>query len=167
MKPYELMIDQETCWGCKTCVVACKQENKTPAGINLISVTENGPHTTPEHKDFAFQVKICRHCDEPPCAEACPEEAIMKRPDGIVLLYPEKCVGCRLCAEACPFDAIGFDELSGTAYKCNLCHQRVDQGLVPACADNICLAHCILFGDSEQIQSGTAGVGSLRLTEAA
>jgi Fe-S-cluster-containing dehydrogenase component len=151
MKPYKLIVDQEACWGCKTCVVACKQENRTPHGSNLISVMENGAHTSPESKDFVFQVTVCRHCDDPPCREACPEEAIVKRSDGIVVLYQEKCVGCKLCVNTCPFGAIGFDEKGGTAHKCNLCHERVDRGLIPACADNVCLAHCILFSNSEEM----------------
>jgi Fe-S-cluster-containing dehydrogenase component len=49
--------------------------------------------------------------------------------------------------EACPYDAIRFDEEKGKALKCNLCHHRVDKGLIPACADNVCLAHCIYFGN--------------------
>jgi Fe-S-cluster-containing dehydrogenase component len=91
------------------------------------------------------------HCDDPPCEEACPEEAIAKREDGIVILDYEKCTGCQLCMEACPFDVVDFDEGKGIAQKCNLCYQRVDNGLIPACADNVCLAHCIYFGDPHEI----------------
>jgi Fe-S-cluster-containing dehydrogenase component len=54
--------------------------------------------------------------------------------------------------EACPYDAIEYDERKHTALKCNLCHHRVDQGLIPACADNVCLAHCIYFGDLSSIE---------------
>jgi Fe-S-cluster-containing dehydrogenase component len=76
----------------------------------------------------------------------------VKRPDGIVILNEETCDGCQACLAACPYDAIAFDEERGKAFKCNLCHHRVDQGLLPACADNICLAHCIYFGDPEEIE---------------
>lgn len=145
MKTYALIIDHDSCWGCMTCEVACKQENRAADGIKLIAVVEDGPGMIDGKLDFAFQVNLCRHCDEPPCADACPEEAITKRSDGIVLMDFERCTGCRLCIEACPYEAIDFDPDKSIAQKCNLCHHRIDQGLIPACADNVCLAHCIHF----------------------
>jgi len=96
-------------------------------------------------------VNVCRHCDDPPCAEVCIEKAISKREDGIVAIDYEKCTGCQACIEACPYNAIAFDMNKGIAQKCNLCHHRVDKGLIPACADNVCLAHCIYFGDPDEI----------------
>ena len=146
MKPYKLMIDEEACWGCKTCEVACKQQNNTPPGVQLISVQENGAQVILEKRDFVFHITVCRHCDESPCVEACPVEAIVKRDDGIVILLQDQCTGCRLCLEACPYGAIAFDEGKGVAQKCNLCCDRLDRGLLPACADNVCLAHCIHVG---------------------
>lgn len=143
MKKYALHIDHEMCWGCKTCEVACKQETNAPDGVKIIYVSEDGPKATNGRLEFAFHVNVCRHCDEPPCAEACPEGAITKRQDNIVLLDDGKCTGCRLCIEACPYDAIAFDTEKDLALKCDLCHHRIDNGLLPACADNVCLAHCI------------------------
>ncbi|MFH1954899.1 MAG: 4Fe-4S dicluster domain-containing protein [Pseudomonadota bacterium] len=151
MKPYALVIDHKACWGCKTCEVACKQENGASDGIRLISVLEDGPQLIDGKIDFAFRVNVCTHCDDPPCLDACSEGAITKRPDGIVVMDDEKCSGCELCIEACPYDAIAFDAEKDVAQKCNLCHHRVDQGLIPACADNVCLAHCIYFGDPSEI----------------
>ena len=104
--------------------------------------------------DFVFRISVCRHCDDPPCVDACPEEAIDKREDGIVVMEYEKCSGCEACIEACPYDAIAFDEDQGVAQKCNLCRHRVDQGLVPVCADKVCLAHCIYFGDPKEAPQG-------------
>jgi len=77
--------------------------------------------------------------------EVCPESAIEEREDGVVILDQEKCSACGLCANECPYNAISLDPESGLAYKCNLCFQRIDKGLIPACADNVCLAHCISF----------------------
>ncbi len=143
MKQVALKIDHELCWGCRACEVACKQEMNPPEGVALVRVLEDGPREENGRLHFVFQVKTCRHCDEPPCAEACPEGAIHKREDGIVVLDLEQCTGCQSCVEACPHDAIAFDAHLGIARKCNLCCHRVDKGLLPACADNVCLAHCI------------------------
>ena len=176
MPQFEINIDERLCWGCRTCEVACKQENRAPDGIRLIAVAEIGPKAVDGQYEFSFEVNLCRHCDDPPCAEACPEtainkrddgivvmdyelctgcqacieacpeDAISKREDGIIVMDDERCSGCQACVEKCPYDAITFDEDKGIARKCNLCHHRVDRGLIPACADNVCLAHCINFG---------------------
>ena len=151
MEHYSLFIDQEACWGCQACEVACKQENNATDGVKLISVSGDGPKMVGGRLDFIFRVNVCQHCDEPPCVDACPEEAIMKRNDGIVVMDYEKCTGCKSCIDACPYDAIAFDEEKGVAQKCNLCHHRVDNGLIPACADNVCLAHCIRFERSNEV----------------
>lgn len=145
MKKFELSIDNDLCWGCRTCEVACKQENRTAGGVRLIAVREDGPRQIDDRAEFAFQVNLCRHCDEPPCADACPETAISKRDDGIVVMDYDLCTGCQACIQECPYDAIAYDEDRNIAQKCNLCHHRVDRGLIPACADNVCLAHCIHF----------------------
>lgn len=148
-----LEITEEKCWGCKTCEVACKQENQAPDGVKLIQVWEDGPRQVNGQWHFVFRATLCRHCEEPPCANACAEVAIIKRADGIVILDQGKCIGCRACLSACPYNAIAFDETAGVAMKCNLCHHRLDKGLLPACADNICLGHCITltFADSGSV----------------
>jgi Fe-S-cluster-containing dehydrogenase component len=117
----------------------------------FITVDEEASETPDGRPQFTFRVNICRHCDEPPCVDACPEEAIVQREDGIVKLIEEQCSGCRACMAECPYDAIAFDAERAVARKCNLCHHRVDHGLMPACADNVCLAHCIYFGSPEGI----------------
>ena len=145
MPKYEVVIDHRLCWGCRTCEVACKQENRAAEGVKLISVKEDGPRQTDERPESVFQVSLCRHCDEPPCVDVCPEAAIHKRDDGIVVLDDELCTGCQACMQECPYDAIAYDAERCVAQKCNLCHHRVDHGLIPACADNVCLAHCVHF----------------------
>jgi len=143
MKRYSMVIDNEACWGCKACEVACKQEMNATEGVKLIAVGEKGPELKEGRWSFFFQVSVCGHCEEPSCAEACSDAAITKREDGIVVLDQERCTGCGACVEACPYDAITLDITRGVAVKCNLCSHRIDQGLLPACADNICLGHCI------------------------
>jgi len=156
MKKHSLIIDNESCWGCKTCEVACKQENMAPEGVKLIYVSEDGPRKIDGILDLQFHVNVCQQCDDPPCSDACPEAAIYKREDGIVVMYYKQCSGCGLCIDACTYDAISFDPGKAIAQKCNLCYHRVDQGLLPACADNVCPAHCIYFGDPMDIQAQIA-----------
>ena len=151
MKPYKLVIDHEACWGCRTCEVACKHELSVPSGVQLIYISENSLDDANGLPQFSYQVNLCVHCDDPPCLDVCPEEAITKREDGIVVLDHSQCSGCQACLDACPYDAITFDQETQVAHKCNLCHNRVDNGLVPACADNVCLAHCIYFGDPQTV----------------
>lgn len=143
MASVSLTIDHKLCWGCKTCEVACKQENRAPDGVKLIAVCEDGPRQIEGKLMFTFFVNLCRHCDDPPCADACADAAIVKRRDGIVVLDVDRCTGCQTCISACPYDAIEFDDSNAVAQKCNLCHHRIDNGLLPACADNVCPAHCI------------------------
>ena len=143
MTAFALIVDHESCWGCRTCEVACKQENDTPDGVRLIRVTEEGPKAAGD--ELLFRVHVCRHCDDPACVMACPDGAIIKDSNGVVIMESADCTGCQSCIEACPYAAIAFDECAGVAQKCNLCHHRVEKGLIPACADNVCLAHCIIF----------------------
>ncbi len=162
MTDYRLAVDNVACWGCRTCEVACKQENRTPEGLRLISVTEDGPRLSEGKLDFSYRVTLCRHCDDPPCVEACPVEAITRREDGLVILETAACTGCTLCLEACPYQAIAFDEREGKAFKCNLCVQRLDRGLIPACADNVCEGHCIYFGPADRLEKMMAEKTLLR-----
>jgi Fe-S-cluster-containing dehydrogenase component len=149
MPRFEIRIDHNLCWGCKTCEVACKQENRAPEGVKLIWVEEDGPRRVDDKLEFSFRVNLCRHCEDPPCVDVCPDEAIAKRDDGIVIMDTDRCTGCQACIAECPYDAIAYDHRQNIANKCNLCHHRIDQGLIPACADNVCLAHCIHFRSPE------------------
>jgi Fe-S-cluster-containing dehydrogenase component len=75
--------------------VACKQENGAADGVTLLSVWEDAPRMAAGKLEFAFRVSMCRHCDDPPYAAACPAEAIGKRLDGIVVLDEGECTRCR------------------------------------------------------------------------
>lgn len=157
MKPI-VKTDHNGCWGCKACEIACLQEHELPKGIKLLKIMEEKPALTNDKLNFTFKSKRCLHCEKPHCQAACPKQAIIKEADtGIVLIEHDKCNGCNKteppCKTACPFDAITFDKNAGKAYKCDLCHFRVTQGLIPACADNVCLAHCIYFGDRSDINT--------------
>lgn len=162
MSTYSLVIDSERCWGCRTCEVACKQEYEHR--VKFIRITDVGPRMAEDGLEYFHVPTVCRHCDDPPCVEACPEQAITKRDDGIVVLDEETCSGCQSCIDACPYGAIDFDEETQHALKCNLCHHRVDEGLIPACADNVCLGHCIYFGDPVTIDDQIARTRQKRRT---
>jgi len=77
----------------------------------------------------------CHHCQDPPCVRGCPSGALRKRPDGVVTLEADLCMGCRYCEMACPFKAPAYDSDAGVMTKCHLCHHRLDSGLLPACVE--------------------------------
>ena len=99
------------------------------------------PSTTRE-----FGVMRCNHCTDAPCVKICPTQALFKREDGIVDFDNSRCIGCKACMQACPYDAIYIDEDTHTAAKCNFCAHRVDQGLEPACVV-VCPTESIWIGD--------------------
>lgn len=150
-----LIVEEYACWGCRACETACKQEHNAVNAahpVQYLTVWGDGPRMIDGKLDFFWRVNVCRHCDDPACVRACEQGAIRKRADGIVILEEERCAGCRRCIEECPHRAISFDDERQSAIKCNLCHHRVDRGLYPACADNVCLGHCIYFGDPAEIE---------------
>jgi molybdopterin-containing oxidoreductase family iron-sulfur binding subunit len=102
---YGMVIDTRRCVGCDACVVACKQENKTPPGVSYTVVLENGFGERPDDRPL-FMTKPCFHCEHPPCVPVCPVGATFKRKqDGIVVIDYDRCIGCRYCIVACPYQA--------------------------------------------------------------
>lgn len=102
---YGMVIDTRRCVGCDACVVACKQENKTPPGVAYTIVLENGFGERPDDRPL-FMTKPCFHCEQPPCVPVCPVGATFKRKqDGIVVVDYDRCIGCRYCIVACPYQA--------------------------------------------------------------
>ena len=145
-----IFVDNKYCIGCLACEMACKQENNIPVGLKWLNVVKVGPKMVGDRLRMDFIPMRCRHCSKAPCIDACPEEAITKRSDGIVLIDRDACIGCLNCTEACPFNAIQFNEQNGTVEKCTLCVHRVDAGLEPACV-LACPSKCTHFGDVNKI----------------
>jgi len=150
MNQKNIFIDIEYCIGCMACEVACKQENDIPVGIKWINVVKVGPRMVGNKLRMDFVPMRCRHCAKASCLDACPEKAISKRSDGIVLIDRELCTGCMACAEACPFGVIQLNDKTQVAEKCTLCVHLVDAGLEPACV-HTCPSKCLYFGDINEL----------------
>lgn len=180
-----MVIDQDRCIGCWSCAVACKSNNNVPLGLwwnRILTVTTNPsdpdvtktagidePAGTYPDVTVAYLPANCFHCDNPPCVEVCPTQATYKREDGIVMVDWDRCIGCRYCMVACPYEMRVFnwdvpDQVpanetgyhvgspakparpKGVVEKCDFCYQRVDDGLQPFCIES-CPARARVFGD--------------------
>lgn len=145
MTRWGFVLDQTLCIGCHACTVACKSENNVPVGAfrTWVKYIEKG-----EFPDVRrhFAVLRCNQCEDSPCTEICPTVALYRRPDGIVDFDNSRCIGCKSCMQACPYDALYIDPANNTAAKCNYCSHRTDQGLEPACAI-VCPEQAIIAGD--------------------
>ena len=159
---YGFAIDQRTCIGCHACTVACKTEHEVPLGQfrTWVKYVDTGtfPDTT-----RSFGVMRCNHCTDAPCVKICPTQALFKRDDGIVDFDSSRCIGCKSCMQACPYDAIYIDDDTHTAAKCNMCAHRVDADLEPACVV-VCPTHSIWVGDLDDPESGIARLVSTNQT---
>jgi molybdopterin-containing oxidoreductase family iron-sulfur binding subunit len=170
-----MVIDLGLCIGCRRCSYACKLENNVPDAINppYIMVLEtryrpgqvideklpvkghtngNGLLYTKLRKDRMYMPVQCNHCDDPPCAKVCPTKATFKSADGIVMMDYNKCIGCRYCMAACPYNARRFNwskpeippdkvnplvpiRTDGVVEKCTFCVHRTRRGRTTRCVE--------------------------------
>lgn len=155
-----MIIDLAICNGCHNCQVACKDEHVgndwTPIAkpqpdtgqfwnkvINMERGTVPKVHVTYHHS-------ICQHCEDAPCIEACPQHAIYRREDGIVIIDPEKCRGNQLCIEACPYEnVIYFNDDLNIAQKCTFCAHLIDRGWKDTRCSDACPTGAFTFGDED------------------
>ncbi|MEE9169720.1 MAG: 4Fe-4S dicluster domain-containing protein [bacterium] len=148
---YGFIIDNRKCIGCHACTVACKAEHDVPIGVNRTWVKYIEKGEFPNTRRL-FSVMRCNHCEDAPCVDICPTTALFHREDGIVDFDGRRCIGCKSCMQACPYDALYIDPETETAAKCNYCAHRVDISLEPACV-NVCPVHAIVSGDMDNPQS--------------
>ncbi len=146
-KKLGLVIDLDTCVGCHACVTACKGWNDQGYGAALSDQDSHGadPSGTFLNRVHAYQVsppdaapftvnfpRSCLHCEDAPCVTVCPTGASYKRvEDGIVLVNEDACIGCGLCAWACPYGARELDAAAGVMKKCTLCVDRIYNDTLP------------------------------------
>jgi len=167
-KSFVFVIDLSKCVGCYECQIACKDEHvgndwspyakpQPDTGQFWLKIREMERGTRPKVV-ITYIPTLCMHCDNAPCIPACPVGAITKRADGLVLIDPEKCNGCRACIDACPYGAIYFNEELNIAQKCTGCAHLLDgvglgegQPKVPRCVDN-CPTEAIKFGEYEELK---------------
>jgi len=134
MTMYGFYVDTSRCIGCGACAMACKDWKDVQPGEGAtwrhVTTIESGtvPNVSLVNLSFA-----CMHCGKPACVAVCPAGAISKRPDGIVVVDRDKCIGCHYCFFACPFGVPTYGK-DGTMQKCDLCLERLEAGEEPACA---------------------------------
>ncbi len=169
-----VLVDARRCIGCKGCQVACKAWNDLPAEKTdasqkeytnplyfspitwkVVHFKEIGEYdnTKPGTGGLKWRMLAdnCKHCIQPSCVSVCPSGALWKRSDGPVLYDLDRCIGCGYCEMACPWGIPRFDEELHSIRKCTMCHDRIDQGLEPACVAT-CPTDALQFMTLEEAQ---------------
>jgi formate dehydrogenase iron-sulfur subunit len=132
---YRFHFDMAKCIGCKCCVVACNEQNGNPAELNWRRVGEIEGGVYPNAQRWHISMG-CNHCLEPACLVGCPVEAYSKDSlTGIVDLDSDLCIGCQYCTWNCSYGVPQYDPERGVVGKCDMCHDRLDDGMMPACVN--------------------------------
>lgn len=149
-KQHGFFFTADNCIGCHACEAACSEKNENPAHIAFRSVgyVEGGSY--PDYKRMNISM-ACNHCDDPVCLKGCPTAAYTKHAEyGAVLQDPDTCFGCGYCTWVCPYNAPQLDPIQGQVSKCNMCVDRLEVGLKPACV-SACVGNALDFGVIENV----------------
>ena len=177
-------INLDRCIGCHTCANACKMQNNVPDGMLWNRVLTEGCDAidgavgTYPNLSRAYVPLACQHCENPACMKVCPTGATYKDDAGRVEIEYDRCIGCRMCMAACPFNARVFNwedpqrdggfnwgdarvpvRTRGVMEKCTLCRERTDEGEAPMCVV-CCPTHARVFGDLDDPTSELAQLRS-------
>lgn len=149
---YSLILDVKRCSGCQACTVACLDQND----LFLEKKQDTWRHIVQLERGSFPEVQInyisitCLHCEDSPCVLGCPTGALLKDDKtGAVLIRQELCIGCHSCSLACPFGIPRYDK-EGKMFKCNMCKDRIENGLEPACV-HTCPTKALRFGEINAI----------------
>ena len=151
MSKYFVTQDRNRCIACLSCEIYCEKNKELPEDsrarlCQIMIVDKRKIGNLPRDANIYMS---CFHCETPYCAAACPTGAMTKREkDGIVHVDLEKCVGCKACMVACPWGAVQWNPDTGKVQKCDLCKDRLDQGLKPVCV-TICTTGCLSLGEMD------------------
>jgi len=167
---YAMIIDLEQCVGCDACTVACKLDNETGTDIRWGRVVEEEAGSFPQVRKVYIPLQ-CMHCEQAECVRVCPTEATYRDERGLVLIDYEKCIGCKYCMLACPYQARYFNEgkkppkgvpamandgwRKGAVEKCDFCEDRLSRGELPRCVE-LCPYEARVIGDVDDPKSGAA-----------
>jgi len=160
-----VLVDTTVCVGCRNCEWACKTAHDLPAGeltsyekrdilktkrrpdVHALTVVNEFSHG--KNSSLPIDVKVqCMHCDHPACVSACIVGAFSKQENGAVIWDTDKCIGCRYCMAACPFQVPAFEyekALNPKIMKCDFCFNRTKEGKLPACV-SICPFEALTYG---------------------
>ncbi len=157
---YGILVDTTKCTSCEECVMACAVENQIDPqrAIKEKAINKDGLSAyrlsniatiSPGH----FARKSCMHCLEPSCVSACLVGGITKSPEGPVIYDPEKCIGCRYCMIACPFEIPAYEynePITPRVTKCTMCYPRILKGQLPGCVE-ACPMEALTFGKRKDL----------------
>ncbi|MDX1490144.1 MAG: DmsC/YnfH family molybdoenzyme membrane anchor subunit [Pseudohongiellaceae bacterium] len=144
-KQHGFHFTADNCIGCHACEAACSEKNDLPPHLSFRSVgyVEGGTYPAFTRMNISM---ACNHCDDPVCLKGCPTNAYTKHAEyGAVLQDPDTCFGCGYCTWVCPYNAPQLDPVEGQVQKCNMCVDRLEVGLKPACV-SACLGNALDFG---------------------
>ncbi len=169
-KQHGFYFNADNCIACHACEAACAEKNNTPAHLAFRSVgyLEGGSYPATRRLNISM---ACNHCDDPVCLKGCPTRAYTKFAEyGAVLQDPDICFGCGYCTWVCPYNAPQLDPEAGHVSKCNMCVDRLEVGLKPACA-SACLGGALDFGiiettpdNREQLETHIPGFPDTSIT---
>ena len=152
-KQHGFYFTADNCIGCHACEAACSEKNDNPPHLAFRSVGYVEGGSFPDYKRLNISM-ACNHCDDPVCLKGCPTRAYTKHTEyGAVLQDPETCFGCGYCTWVCPYNAPQLDPVKGQVSKCNMCVDRLEVGLKPACVA-ACVGNALDFGVIETVPGG-------------